>query len=386
MDQSEFRELIENDYDYERPRRGEVKEATIVEITDSDVMVDLGGKRDGRIPAWDLDQVEEEVRAGLSVGDQIPIVVSKPYTDLGTVQVSLSRGLQQADWLRAKEFMEQGEAVQVEVVELNRGGAVVGFGRLRGFIPNSQLDLRGLPRTPELEDPREALIGVKLWAKIIEVTPRRRRLILSPRAARAERRRELMEELSPGDVRMGTVRNLASFGAFVDLGGVDGLIHVSELDWRFINHPSEVVSVGEEVEVEVLTVDHNRQRIGLSRKRRLAHPFERVADSLAEGDVLPGTVTRQAPFGLFVDLGEGVEGLVHSSEIPAYLAPMVEDLVGGETEVRVLRIDRERQRIGLSLFGVAPSEPEAPLAEEVQANEATDWTEHIREQLEELGL
>ncbi|MBN1399864.1 MAG: S1 RNA-binding domain-containing protein [Anaerolineae bacterium] len=386
MDHSEFSELIENEYDYERPKRGEVKEATIIEVTESDIMVDLGGKRDGRIPAWDLDQVEEEIRAGLNVGDQIPVVISKPFTDLGTVQVSLSRGLQQADWLRAQELMEQEEAAEVEVAELNRGGAVVGFGRLRGFIPNSQLDLRGLPRDPDQDDPREALIGTRLWAKIIEVTPRRRRLILSPRAARAERRRQLMQELSPGEVRTGTVRNLASFGAFVDLGGVDGLIHVSELDWRFVNHPSEVVSVGDEVEVEVLSVDRDRQRIGLSRKRRLAHPFERVADSLAEGDTVLGKIVRRAPFGLFVDLGEGVEGLVHNSEIPAYLTPMLEDLMDTDTEVRVLRIDRDRKRIGLSLFGIAAAEPEAPQEEPASEDETTDWTEHIREQLEELGL
>jgi small subunit ribosomal protein S1 len=314
------------------------------------VFVDLGAKRDGLVPYKDLALLNDEYRNGLHVGAKVPVYVLDTADSRDEIIVSLNKGLAQRDWLRAQELLESGECFEGTVQTANRGGLVVSFGRLRGFVPNSHLT--SVPRSlrgDRLQRAKSDLLGKTLSLAMIEVNQADQKLVLSERVARRSQRKQLLEELTEGDVRTGTVRNLVSFGAFVDLGGVDGLVHISELEWRHVKHPGEVLSVGDSVEVYVLDVDRERERIGLSRKRLLPDPWTTVTGGLNPGDVVQGTVTGVVEFGAFVDLGQGVDGLVHISEMPdgaqakASLAP------GAPVQVRVLRIDPGRRRISLSL-------------------------------------
>jgi small subunit ribosomal protein S1 len=270
------------------------------------------------------------------------------------IVVSINKGLQNQDWLRATDLLEREAVVEAEVVGTNRGGVLVRFGQLDGFVPNSHLSSvpRGT-RGARRQEAKSELVGQTLSLMVIEVNQRRRRLVLSERKASHARRRRLLEALTEGDVRTGTVTGLVDFGAFVDLGGIDGLIHISELDWGHVDRPSEVLQVGDSVEVYVLSVDRERERIGLSRKRLLPDPWYVVTDALEVGQVVQGTVTGVVDFGVFVDLGQGIEGLVHISETPAAEATLAELKPGSPVSVRVLEIDDDRRRISLSLRGIA---------------------------------
>lgn len=351
--QQRFSTLLESEYEYKRPKRGQVRYAVVLSVSENDVVVDLGTKRDGIVPRRDLELLDDAYRTRLQVGDRVPVRVLTTSGRHGELIVSLKQGLARQDWLRAQEFLESGEVCEAEVTEVNSGGVIVSFGRLRGFVPNSHLKSvqRGL-RGERLHRAKSDLVGQTLSLAVIEVDERRQRLVLSERIADRRRRQQLLEELTEGEVRTGVVRNLVKFGAFVDLGGVDGLIHISELAWRHVAHPSEVLSVGDQVEVYVLSVDRERERIGLSRKRLLPDPWPLVAKRLRVGQVVEGTVTKVAEFGVFVDLGEGVEGLVHSSEMNGRATDTDPD-PGSPIRVRVLRINHWRRRIALSLRGVA---------------------------------
>jgi small subunit ribosomal protein S1 len=268
--------------------------------------------------------------------------------------VSLNLGLQKQDWLRAQELAESEDLVEAEVVSVNRGGVLVQFGRLEGFVPNSHLTsvAPGL-RGQRLREAKSGLVGQTLSLVVLEVNQRRRRLVLSERAAQGQKRQQLLNELTEGDVRTGVVRNLVDFGAFVDLGGIDGLVHISELDWAHVDDPSDVLSIGDEVEVYVLSVDREQERIGLSRKRLLPDPWAQVVGTLHEGDVVEVIVTSTAPFGVFVDVGQGVEGLVHNSEIPGDAAQLNLE-AGAPVTVRVLGINDWEKQISLRLEETGP--------------------------------
>ena len=342
--------LIEGGYDYKRLKRGEICEATILSIDQNQVIVDLGVKRDGIVPSRDLQLLDDAYRNSLQVGERVPVSVlstSDPNEDL---LVSLNLGLAQRDWLRVKELEESGEGCEAEVTGVNRGGVLVQFGRLCGFVPNSHLASvpRGL-RGEHLDRAKADLVGQVLLLVVLEVEQQRRRLVLSERAAKNHLRRQLLEGLNEGEVRTGTVRSLADFGAFVDLGGIDGLIHISELAWKHIEHPGDVLSVGEKVEVSVLNVDRERERIGLSRKRLLPDPWPMVAENLHEGQIVEGTVTKVLHFGVFVRIADGVEGLVHISEMPDEMIDNLGLVPDFPVQVRVLHIDIEKRRISLSL-------------------------------------
>lgn len=358
LQQQRFSTLLESEYDYTRPRRGQIRHAVVLSVSENDVIVDLGCKRDGIVPRRDLELLDETYRTSLQAGDRVPVCVLTTSGRHGELVVSLNQGLVQQDWLRAQECLESGEVCEAEVTEVNRGGVIVPFGRLRGFVPNSYLKSvrRGL-RGERLHQAKSGLVGQTLSVVVIEVDRHHRRLLLSERVAGRRRRQQLLEELMEGDVRTGVVCNLVKFGAFVDLGGLDGLIHISELDWRHVAHPSEVLSVGDEVEVYVLSVDHERERVGLSRKRVLPDPWPLVANRLHVGQVVEGTVTKVVEFGMFVDLGEGVEGLIHTSEMPGGEASYAELEPGSPIRVRVLEINRWRRRIALSLRGIAQTVP-----------------------------
>lgn len=339
--------LIKDDYDYHRPRRGEVYEADILSITENEVIVDLGTKRDGIVPRQDLGLLDDAYRTSLEVGDRVLVVVLKESARDGSLLVSLKQG---QDWLRAQELLESGEVVEAQVTGFNRGGVLVSLGRLRGFVPNSHL--ASIPsglRGNRLRQAKSELVGQTLSLVVIEADQQRQRLVLSERAVGRRKHQQLLEELTEGEVRTGIVSNLVDFGAFVDLGGVDGLIHISELDWNHVNHPSEVLSVGDEIEVYVLSVDRERERIALSRKRLLPDPWQRVTETLDEGEVVEGTVTGVVPFGAFVEIGKGVEGLVHISEMPGGLSTRSDLEPGTLVTVRVLDIDEEEHQVALRL-------------------------------------
>jgi len=274
-----FAALLEGHYAFSPPRRGEVYNATILSLNGNGVIVDLPeSKRDGRVPDKDLEMLDDEYRATLGVGKPVPVRVLKNTGREGYVVVSISQGLRHADWLRAQELLDSGEITEAEVIGYNRGGVLVSFGRIGGFVPNSHLSIPYRP-TDEL---KRKYVGQTISLVVINVDQRRRRLVLSERMASRLRRQELLDSLSEGDVRRGVVRNLVDFGAFVDLGGVDGLIHISELDWDFVEHPSDILSVGDEVDVLVLGVDRERERIELSHKRLFPDPSQSMAIDVQE--------------------------------------------------------------------------------------------------------
>jgi small subunit ribosomal protein S1 len=347
LQQRQLAALFESEYDYIRPRRGEVYEADILDISENEVIVDLGTKRDGIVPRKDLGLLDDAYRTSLQVGDRVPVVVLKESARDGSLLVSLKQGW---DWLRARDLLESGEVLEARVTGFNRGGALVSFGRLRGFVPNSHLTSipSGL-RGKRLRQAKSELVGQTLSLVVIEADQQHQRLVLSERAVGQRQRQQLLEELTVGEVRTGIVRNLVDFGAFVDLGGVDGLIHISELGWKHIDHPSEVLSVGDEIEVYVLSVNRERKRISLSRKRLLPDPWQRVTETLDEGEVVEGTVTGVAPFGAFVEIGKGVEGLVHTSEMPGGQATRSDLEPGAPVTVCVLEIDEEEHQVALRL-------------------------------------
>jgi small subunit ribosomal protein S1 len=362
--QEQLSALIESDYDYTLPKRGDICEAIILSIRKDEVIVDLGVKRDGIVAREDLQLLDRSYRASLQLGDSVPVCILDTRATGDGIVVSLRQGLAQQDWLRAGELLETGETCKAEVVDVNSGGLLVTFGRVRGFVPNSHLSsvppgLRGA----RLQEAKSELIGRELTLTVLEVDQRRRRLILSERAANRRRRQKLLEGLREGDVRTGIVRNLVSYGAFVDLGGVDGLIHISELDWSHVDHPSDVLAVGDELEVRILSVDRERERIELSRKSLLPDPWPVVTEALEVDQVIEGRVTNVVDFGAFVDVGRGVEGLIHTSEMPDGKATCARLGVEAPIKVRVLDVDRARRRLALSLRGV----PEAAFSVDDEA-------------------
>lgn len=367
--------FTEGDYGSERPHRGDVYEATILSVGEHDILVDVDGKRDGIVLERDLENVDESYLEDLNVGEKIPVRVIKIPFNRNAIVVSLKQGLEHQDWIRAQELMESKEVVHVEVVGTNKGGVLAPFGRIQGFIPNSHLT--AIPRGARRERRREMkqeLIGESLSVTVIEVNQRRRRLILSERVASARKREELLELLHEGAIRTGIVSNIVDFGAFIDLGGVDGLLHISEIAWDHVRHPSDVLEVGEEVEVYVLDVDRERERIALSRKRLLPDPWEKVTATLGRNDVVEGRVTHVTDFGAFVDLGEGVEGLVHVSEMPDGEQTLSALVPSTNVKVRILHIDPLQQRISLRLeeTGELESDVEAEAAAEATAEAETE--------------
>ena len=291
------------------------------------------------------------------------VVISRQPDDDNIFLLSMSEALQRRDWQLAEELLESGEVSEHEVEGFNKGGLTVHFHHLRGFVPASHVV--DMPRNLSEEQRREELesrIGRTLRLKVIEVERRRRRLVMSQSLAerefQAHRRKELFETIHVGDVIQGEVRSMRPFGAFVDVGGADGLLHVSEIDWRPVNHPRDVLEVGQVVEVQVIRVDPENYRIALSRKRRLPNPWDTVEERYHPGAVVPIKVTRVVDFGAFAQLEPGVEGLIHISELAdiAVAEPLKTVQVGDEVYAKILRVDGNRQRIGLSLRQVLDSE------------------------------
>lgn len=349
-----FEQYLAGDDDLNIPERGDLREGMIVEVRSSEILVNIGAKRDGVVPQADIARLDKEYAATLVVGEMVPVVVSKQTTDEGLV-LSIADALQKRDWLIAEKMLESNEISVRTVVGHNKGGLLVEFGHLRGFIPASHIV--GLPRNLS-DDERiqrfDEMIGQALPVEVIEVERRRRRLVLSHRLAerryREERKTHLFEEMKVGDVVEGEVRSLRPFGAFVDIGGADGLLHVSEIGWTPVSHPKDVLQVGDIIQVEVLRLDSDRSRIALSRKKLLPNPWESIAERYHQGDTVMVTITRVVDFGAFAQLEPGVEGLIHVSELAEIevAEPLKSIATGDRVAAKILRVDPERQRIGLS--------------------------------------
>jgi len=355
-------ELLEQEGTRIVPVRGEIIEGTIVGIAPSEIVVDIGCKSEGIVTSRDLEYLEPAYRKSLRVGDQVFVYVVRPEDSNGNIILSLGRAQLESDWQRVAKLFEADEILEEAVVGFNRGGLIIHVGRVRGFLPASQIISVRLPRNvddAEREQQLEQLVGKKVRLKIIELDRRRNRLILSERAAvrewRQEQKNRLLDQLNEGDIRQGVISSLCNFGAFVDLGGADGLVHLSELSWRRVGHPSQVLEVGQKVSVYVLSVDRERRRIALSIKRLQPEPWSTVADRYQIGQVVTGTITKITDFGAFAQLDEDIEGLVHISELSDERIAHPGDVVkeGQELELRVIRIDADRQRLGLSLRRVS---------------------------------
>jgi len=333
-------------------RRGDVVEGTVVRIGPEEILVDVGAKSDGIIPARELSQ-RPDVK--LNVGEKILVYVVQPENKEGNIILSLARAQLEHDWREAERRRETGETFELDVIGYNRGGLIARFGEIRGFIPASQVfELRG--KTQEQPEQKTAkMVGKRLRLKVIEVDRGKNRLILSETAAsrewRSEQKDRLLAELKEGEIRHGRVSGLADFGAFVDIGGADGLIHLSELSWQPVQHPQDIVQVGQEVDVLVLSVDREKKRIALSLKRTQPEPWDRVMQKYHVGDLVQATITKLTSFGAFARLDDGVEGLVHISELSdAHIAhPKNVVSVGDVLTLRIVRIEPERRRLGLSL-------------------------------------
>ena len=362
VDFAQEMESLLDQHDYETPKVGDIRPATIVSISSQGIIVDLGLKRDGIIQPSDLEKLDDGEREALQTNDEVSVyILSTEEQD--SLLVSLHMARLNEDWIRAQELLDSGEIFETEITGHNRGGALVPFGRLRGFIPASHLTFLKPGMSDQDRQQRMARAhGEQLPVKVIEVDRRRRRLVLSHREAERvwqdKRRRELLEKLNEGDVVTGKVSGWRDFGAFVDLGGADGLIHVSELAWHRVNHPREVVRMGEELDVYILKVDQQRERISLSRKRLLPNPWSLVDDKYEVGQLIEGKVIRIVDYGAFVEVEPGVEGLLHTSQLSR--APVDnprEVLKEGETHLlRIISINADRQRMGLSLKAVTATE------------------------------
>lgn len=349
--------LTPEQYGYKQVKYGDIVSGTIVRVASHEILVDIGTKSEASVATKEVDELSHEGREKIHVGDEILAFVLRPEDyESGTI-LSLARAQEERDWRDAQAALEGGTILDAQVAGFNKGGLIVRVGKVRGFVPASQLEMAARSRGErELsEQDLAAFVGKKLKLKIIEIDRGRSRLILSERAAMREVRRDqrarLMEELKEGDLRTGTVTSIADFGVFVDLGGVDGLIHVSELSWTKIGHPGDAVKVGQTVEVKVLGIDREKNRIGLSLKRLQPEPWTTIEERYHIGQLVSATITKLASFGAFARVDEGIEGLIHVSELSDRRINHPKEVVkeGDVLQLRVIKIDPERRRLGLSL-------------------------------------
>ncbi len=347
---------------------GQILEGIVMQVTPNEVLVDVGTKAEGIVPRKDLERLSEDVRAGIVEGATVRVYVVRPDEDDDHAVLSIYRALQNEDWDLIEAAIANNSLIEATVTGFNRGGVLAHVGQVRGFIPASHLTCTQGKSSQERVRLLRELVGERIHVKVLDADRRRGHLILSQREAEKQleerRRRELLERLEEGQIVRGVVTNVTDFGAFVDLGGVDGLIHISELSWNRVSHPSEIVQVGSEVEVYVLRVDHERQRVGLSLKRLQPEPWSQIAEKYKVGDEVDVTITKVVDFGAFARLeGEEIEGLIHISELAHGHVNKPSDVVseGQKLRVRIIRIEPERKRIGLSLKALQ-AVPEPPAA------------------------
>jgi small subunit ribosomal protein S1 len=374
------------------PQQGEIRKGVIASIGESEILVSIGTKSEGVIPTRELDQLDPETRAALTVGQEIPVYVINPEDPNGSVLLSVVRALEETDWLTAESLLASGDTYPGKVIGFNKGGLIVPLGQLRGFVPASQVSvLRRMDSSGSTPEQRwGTMINDPIDVTVIEVDRERRRLIMSERAALQETREtlkeRLLDELAEGDVRTGRVTSLADFGAFVNIDGADGLVHLSEISWERIEHPREALKVGQEVRVKVIGVDRERKRIGLSIRQLLDDPWVMKVQHIKEGQLVEGKITHLTKFGAFARLGEDMEGLIHISELSEQRVNHPKEVVHeGETiTLRVIKIEPERHRIALSLRKVdspayADLDWKTTLAEVVEETHEADETPEMEE-------
>jgi small subunit ribosomal protein S1 len=358
---------------------GEVVTGHVVRIDKDEVLVDIGYKSEGVIPANELSirksvDPHDEVHQGEEVD---AIVMTKEDQD-GRLIMSKKRARFEKAWRRIETAAESGEPVEGTVIEVVKGGLIIDLG-VRGFLPASLVDIRRVPNLDEY-------MGTKIETKVIELNRSRNNVVLSRRAVLEEERKEvrqqILDRLQPGLVVEGQISNIVDFGAFVDLDGIDGLIHISELSWSHVNHPSEILNIGDTVQVKVLDIDRDRQRISLGLKQTQEDPWQRIVDTYSVGDELAGKVTKVVTFGAFVEILDGVEGLVHISELAPQHVESPREIVhpGDEIRIKILEIDSERRRLSLSAKRVEDqilpvSRPDAPAVEAAAETEAVQESE-----------
>jgi len=361
---------------------GDVVEGTVVRIDKDEMLVDIGAKSEGVVSNRELFGRNTESAPALAIGDTVLVYVLQPESNEGHAVLSLRRAGLERKWRAMQEQFEAGVIIEAPVIDHNKGGLIVDCG-IRGFVPISQIV--DFPRRPQNEQPRDAAqeiaeklqpyVGRKLRLKILEVNRKANRLILSEKVAlyeeRREKRDELFSSLKVGQQVKGNVRSIAPFGVFIDLGGIDGLVHKSELSWNKVNNPESGYRVGEEVEAEVIDINHERGRISLSIRRLQPDPWNSTVADLKTGDIIEGTVTKIVNFGAFVRVREGLEGLIHISELSHQRVAHPGDVVheGQKLRLKVISLDSERHRLGLSLKQAeeaparpAPTELAAPSA------------------------
>ena len=373
-------ELLAQEEDFFRVvQPGEIVKGVVASKRPGEILVDVGAKSEGIVDSKDLANLSEEELAKIKIGETISVYILSAQTDEDgeghRIILSLSKARIEGDWDEAERLFKAQETIESTVIGNNKGGLIVNFGQVRGFVPGSQLvnaQFGGANRP----DRWSQLMGETLKLKIIEVDRSRNRLILSERAAADEIRKEkekekeyFLSELVEGDVRAGRVTSLANFGAFVDIGGVDGLIHLSELAWTHVSHPGEVLKVGDEIQVYILNVDRDQKRVALSLKRLEPEPWSQVFDYYEINQIVDAVIIKLTNFGAFARIDDRIEGLIHISEISDKNITHPREVVseGDQVRVRIIHIDPERRRMGLSM-------------KEVEAQE--DWAEFQEEQTE----
>ena len=355
------------------PEKGDIRTGVVTAITSNEILIDVQSKADGLIAGRELEQINPRTLETFQVGEEILVYVLEPEDTNGHVVLSYTRAQEEKDWEKVEQSLETGEVITTFVEGYNKGGLLVPVGQLRGFVPGSLVSVFREGDTGAPEDRWSEAIGKEITLKVIEVDRSRQRLILSERDAIGETREaikdQLLDNLAVGDHVTGYVSSLADFGAFVNIQGVDGLVHLSELSWDHVDHPSDLVKVGQELEVEVISIDEEKRRIGLSMRRLQDNPWIEKAEEIQEGQLIQGTITNLTDFGAFARIeNTDLEGLIHISELSMDRVGHPSEVVSvGETlTLRVISLDMERHRIGLSLEKVDSDEYAAIDFEQIQ--------------------
>lgn len=347
--------LADPAHDYRNLQYGDTVDGIIMHIDKDEILVNIGAKAEGVVPIREMQSLSTEDRGALNAGDTLLVFVLQTEDKEGRTILSVDKARQEKSWRVLQQTYENGDVIDAKVVNYNKGGLLVNLDGVRGFVPSSQVST--ISRGPETQKQSDMakLVGQSLSLKVIELNRNRNRLILSERQAAQEVREgkkgELLTSLKEGDIRTGVVTSVCDFGAFVDIGGADGLVHLSEISWSRVKHPSEVLKPGDRVQVYVLGIDNDRKRIALSIKRTQNEPWVTVNDRYHLGQTVEATITQLASFGAFARIEDGVEGLIHVSEMGDGRVQHPRDIVaeGDAVEVRIIRIDPARKRIGLSM-------------------------------------
>ncbi len=352
-------------HSYRNLQYGDTVDGRIMRIDKDEILVDIGAKAEGVVPSREMQSLTPEDRAALRVNEELLVFVVQSEDKEGRAILSIDKARQEKSWRRLQQAYTTGDIIRARVVNYNKGGLLVNLDGVRGFVPASQVS--GISRGPDTQKQSDMarMVNQELALKVIEINRNRNRLILSERQAvqevREVKKDELLSSLKEGDIRTGIVSSVCDFGAFVDIGGADGLIHLSELSWSRVKHPGEVLKVGDKVKVYILSIDNERKRIALSIKRTQNEPWTTIGERYQLGQIIEGTITQLASFGAFARIEDGIEGLIHVSEMGDERIQHPREAVqeGDVVQARIIRIDPARKRMGLSLRR-APDEEGQP--------------------------